>query len=129
MSLRAVEPLPTPSGVGVSAQTRLMPRIQVTPQTEAWSSVGKPEKKVDAVKLVQGKPAFTADFEKPGLLYAKVLHSPLAHARIKHIDASQARAAARCGGSADLAGYPACGLFHRRAVRSHPRPAGYFLAG
>jgi putative selenate reductase molybdopterin-binding subunit len=68
-----------------------MPRIQVAPQTEAWSSVGKPEKKVDAVKLVQGKPAFTADFEKPGLLYAKVLHSPLAHASIKRIDATQAR--------------------------------------
>ncbi len=76
------EPL-TPPSVTVSAQTRLMPRIQVTPQTEAWSSVGKPEVKVDALKLVQGKPAFAADFEKPGMLYAKVLHSPLAHARIK----------------------------------------------
>jgi putative selenate reductase molybdopterin-binding subunit len=46
---------------------------------------------VDAVKLVQGKPAFTADFERRGMLVAKVLHSPLAHARIKHIDASRAR--------------------------------------
>ena len=91
VSSGAGAPLPAPSGVGVSAQTRLMPRIQVTPQTKAWSRVGKPEKKVDAVKLVQGKPAFAADFEKPGLLYAKVLHSPLAHARIKRIDASQAR--------------------------------------
>jgi putative selenate reductase molybdopterin-binding subunit len=88
---RAGETLPVPTGVGVSAKTRLMPRIQVTPQTEAWSSVGKPEKKVDAVKLVQGKPAFAADFEKPGMLYAKVLHSPLAHARIKRIDTTQAR--------------------------------------
>ena len=85
------EPFSSPAGVGVSAQTRLMPRIQLTPQTEAWSSVGKPEKKVDAVKLVQGKPAFAADIEKPGMLYAKVLHSPMAHARIKRIDASQAR--------------------------------------
>ncbi len=68
-----------------------MPRIQSTPQTATWSAVGKPEPKVDAVKLVQGKPAFTADFEKRGLLVAKVLHSPVAHARIKRIDASQAR--------------------------------------
>jgi putative selenate reductase molybdopterin-binding subunit len=81
---------PSPA-VTVSAQTRLMPRIRVTPQTEAWSSVGKPEVKVDALKLVQGKPAFAADIEKPGLLYAKVLHSPLAHARIRRIDASRAR--------------------------------------
>ncbi|HSB90121.1 MAG TPA: hypothetical protein VLD63_08865, partial [Anaerolineales bacterium] len=43
------------------------------------SVVGKPEPKVDAIKLVQGKPAFAADFEKRGLLVAKVLHSPYAH--------------------------------------------------
>jgi putative selenate reductase molybdopterin-binding subunit len=76
---------------GVVTHTRLMPRIQVTPETETWSSVGKPEPKVDAVKLVQGKPAFTADFEKRGMLVAKVYHSPLAHARIKRIEASLAR--------------------------------------
>jgi putative selenate reductase molybdopterin-binding subunit len=69
-----------------------MPRIQVTPQTEAMTSVGKPEVKVDAVKLVQGKPAFTADLEMRGLLHAKVLHSPHAHALITRIDASRARA-------------------------------------
>ena len=71
--------------------SRVMPRIQVTPRAMSWSSVGKPEPKVDAIKLVQGKPAYTADFERRGLLVAKVLHSPLAHARIKHIDASRAR--------------------------------------
>lgn len=76
----------------VTAGTRLMPRIQVTPRTESWSSVGKPETKVDAVKLVQGKPAFTADFERRDLLYAKVLHSPVAHARIKNINVERARA-------------------------------------
>jgi len=41
---------------------------------------------------VQGKPAFTADFEMRGMLVAKVLHSPHAHALIKRIDASKARA-------------------------------------
>jgi putative selenate reductase molybdopterin-binding subunit len=84
--------LSSPVGSDLLARTRLMPRIQVTPEASVWQSVGKPEKKVDAVKLVQGKPAFTADFEKRDLLVAKVLHSPLAHARIKHIDAGQARA-------------------------------------
>ncbi len=71
---------------------RVMPKIVVAPQTEKMERVGKPEPKVDAVKLVQGKPAFTADVEMRGLLHAKVLHSPLAHARIKKIDASRARA-------------------------------------
>ncbi len=87
----AMPSLSTPVSGDLLARTRLMPRMQVAPETTTWQSVGKPEKKVDAVKLVQGKPAFTADFDKRDLLVAKVLHSPLAHARIKHIDASQAR--------------------------------------
>jgi putative selenate reductase molybdopterin-binding subunit len=86
---------PSPGEAPVSGQVltgrQVMPRIQTTPETEPWATVGKPEPKVDAVKLVQGKPAFTADFEKRGLLVAKVLHSPLAHALIKRIDVSQAR--------------------------------------
>ena len=72
--------------------SRVMPRITVAPQAESWKSVGKPEPKVDAVKLVQGKPAFTADIEARGMLYAKVLHSPVAHAWIRRIDTSQAKA-------------------------------------
>ena len=40
---------------------------------------------------MQGKPAFAADFEKRGLLHAKVLHSPHAHALIKQIDTRKAR--------------------------------------
>ena len=54
--------------------------------------VGKAVPKVDASKLVQGKPAFTADFAPTGTLVAKVLRSPVAHARIKRIDATRARA-------------------------------------
>ena len=73
-------------------QTRVAPKIITTPQVKDWQTVGKPEKKVDAVKLAQGKPAFTADIEKRGMLVAKVLHSPHAHARIKSIDTSTAKA-------------------------------------
>src|SRR5512138_2957462 len=67
------------------------PKVVVTPQTETYQTVGKPEKKVDAIKLVQGKPAFTADMDMRGMLYARVLRSPHAHARIKNIDATKAR--------------------------------------
>jgi len=73
-------------------QTRTMPALRVAPQAAGYQTVGKPEAKVDAVKLVQGKPAFTDDIEMRGLLIAKVLSSPLAHARILRIDASRARA-------------------------------------
>ena len=60
--------------------------------TESFQRVGKPDPKVDAIKLAQGKPAFTSDIELRGLLHAKILHSPYAHARIKNIDAKKARA-------------------------------------
>jgi putative selenate reductase molybdopterin-binding subunit len=60
--------------------------------TESFRRVGKPDPKVDAIKLSQGKPAFTADIELLDMLYAKVLHSPYAHARIQKIDATKARA-------------------------------------
>lgn len=79
-------------GILLETVRRVMPKMVVTPQTATMQRVGKPEPKVDAVKLVQGKPAFTADVEMRGLLHAKVLHSPVAHARIKKIDASRAQA-------------------------------------
>ncbi|MBK7451839.1 MAG: molybdopterin-dependent oxidoreductase [Anaerolineales bacterium] len=68
------------------------PKVVLTSETQTWKTVGKPEKKVDAIKLVQGKPAFTADIDMRGMLHAKVLHSPHAHALIKNIDASKALA-------------------------------------
>ncbi|MEW6028232.1 MAG: molybdopterin cofactor-binding domain-containing protein [Chloroflexota bacterium] len=83
----------SPSGDDSPQMTGVMtrPKVVVTPEKKTWQTVGKPEIKVDAVKLVQGKPAFAADLEKRGLLHAKVLHSPHAHARIKRIDARRAR--------------------------------------
>lgn len=71
---------------------KVVSKLKVTTEPEAWQQVGKPKEKVDAVKLVQGKPAFAADIDKRDMLYAKVLHSPHAHARITHIDAEKARA-------------------------------------
>lgn len=81
-----------PGGIDLRVDTRVMPQLTVTPETLSWQRVGKPEIKVDAIKLAQGKPAFTADFERRDMLVAKVLLSPVAHARIKHIDVARARA-------------------------------------
>jgi len=79
-------------GLRSTTQLKPMPTIVVAPETHPFKVVGKPEKKVDALKLAQGKPAFTDDFEMRGMLYARLLLSPHAHARIVRIDASHARA-------------------------------------
>ncbi len=56
------------------------------------SIVGKAERKVDAVKLVTGKPAYVDDIELRDMLHARLLTSPHAHAVIRDIDVSEARA-------------------------------------
>ena len=66
-----------------------MVAVHTLPETE---TIGKSEIKVDAAKLAQGKPAFTADLQLPGTLIAKVLRSPYAHAKIVRIDSSKAKA-------------------------------------
>jgi len=62
------------------------------PEMEPLRVVGKPEPKVDGVKLVTGRPVYTGDVKFEGMLYGALLTSPHAHARIKRIDASRARA-------------------------------------
>jgi putative selenate reductase molybdopterin-binding subunit len=54
-------------------------------------TVGKAERRVDAVKLATGRGTFVDDIALPGVLHARILHSPHAHARIKRIDARKAR--------------------------------------
>ncbi len=90
--LKPVQPSSSPGSPSEQfANLLTRPKVVVTPQTQKYQTVGKPEKKVDAVKLVQGKPAFTADMDMRSMLYARVLRSPHAHARIKNIDTSKAR--------------------------------------
>ena len=46
----------------------------------------------DAAMKVTGQFKYTADLEFPGMLHAKILFSPVPHARIKKIDTSRAEA-------------------------------------
>ncbi|MFQ5556741.1 MAG: molybdopterin-dependent oxidoreductase [Acidimicrobiales bacterium] len=69
-----------------------VPRVVPSRDVPEMAVVGKPEVKVDAIRLVKGNPAFTDDFDMRGLLVAKVLRSPHAHARIVGIDDSAALA-------------------------------------
>ena len=44
----------------------------------------------DAFDRVTGQAVYTRDVQLPGMLYAKILTSPYAHAKIKHMDTSEA---------------------------------------
>src|SRR6266852_1231334 len=55
-------------------------------------TIGNPTPRIDAVERVTGKATYTGDIHLPGMLYARVLRSPHAHARIRQIDVSKALA-------------------------------------
>jgi putative selenate reductase molybdopterin-binding subunit len=82
----AYEPVPT------STAGAAVPRLVPSPDVPEMHVVGKPELKVDGLKVAKGNPAFVDDIELRGMLYAKVLRSPHAHARIVDIDDSKALA-------------------------------------
>ena len=67
-----------------------VPRLIPSRDVPEMAVVGKPEVKVDAIRLAKGNPAFTDDFAERGQLEARVLRSPHAHARIVDIDDSAA---------------------------------------
>ncbi len=85
---------PEMAGGGNAVATQVQPRtdLRLESQIPETAVVGKPETKVDAVKLAKGNPAFVDDIELRGMLYAKLLTSPHAHARILDLDDSAALA-------------------------------------
>ncbi len=86
-------------------------------------SVGHNVEKVDAFKLARGEAVFTDDFKRPGMLTAKVLRSPHAHARIVSVDASRALALA---GVVDVIWHQDLkAIAHTRAGQSYPEPSPY----
>ena len=52
--------------------------------------VGRSVPRLDGVEKVTGSAVFTADLDMPRMLIAKVLRSPVPHARIRRIDTSKA---------------------------------------
>lgn len=57
-----------------------------------FTAVGKRLPNRDAILKVTGSKKYVADMKFPNMLHAKVLFSPVAHARIKRIDTSAAEA-------------------------------------
>src|SRR5262245_53608693 len=60
--------------------------------TRDVKGVGLAIPRADGAEKVTGKTEYVADMQPKGLLHAKLLRSPHAHARIKRIDTSKAKA-------------------------------------
>jgi len=60
-------------------------------QQEEYQVVGKPVERTDARVKATGKARYAGDLSVPGMLYGKILRSPLAHAKILNIDTSRAK--------------------------------------
>ncbi|HEY2268576.1 MAG TPA: xanthine dehydrogenase family protein, partial [Streptosporangiaceae bacterium] len=65
-----------------------------TAPSHPTSPVGRSVERADGPLKLSGQAEFTGDIRLPGLLYAAVLHSPLAHAKITSIDVTAAEKAA-----------------------------------
>lgn len=109
-----------PGGPRTQVRTSPLPVMTLASEHEALQQVGKPRPKVDANKLIQGKPAFADDVEMRGMLTAKVLWSPHPHAIIKSIDVSRARALP--GVHAVLTHEDLPRVAYTTAGQSHPEP-------
>lgn len=66
--------------------------FDATYQSQKFSSVGTRPQRPDGIDKVTGRARYGADFHMPGQLVGRVLRSPHAHARIKNIDTTKARA-------------------------------------
>jgi len=60
--------------------------------TNEFSVLGKSVSRKDAIEKVKGEAIYVPDIQLPGMLHAKFLRSPHAHARINSIDTSKAAA-------------------------------------
>jgi CO/xanthine dehydrogenase Mo-binding subunit len=58
---------------------------------KVFSVAGKEARRVDGIEKVTGKALYTGDLRLPGMAYAKILRSPVPHARLSTVDASKAK--------------------------------------
>src|SRR4030042_5143978 len=85
--------------------------------SEEFKVLGKSVVRKDAIEKVKGEARYIPDVQLPGMLHARFLRSPYAHARIKNIDTSRAEA---------LPGVK-CVLTYRNVPKVHPQRKFEFL--
>src|SRR5437879_13784563 len=86
-----------------------------------YAVVGTPVTREDGPEKVSGKTCYAGDLRLPGMLWGKVLRSPLPHARIVRIDT--AGASKLPGVHAVLTGRDLAGMLVGRTLRDTPLPA------
>ena len=90
--------------------------------------IGKPMKRVEDPRFIQGKGKYVANLQIPGMLHAAIVRSPHAHAKINSIDTSAALAMPGVVGvytGADLAADGVGGLpcgFNPPGIKTAPHP-------
>lgn len=60
-------------------------------EKHTYSSAGTNAPRVDGVEKVTGKAIYTSDIQLPGMAHARILRSPVAHAKLIKVDASKAK--------------------------------------
>jgi xanthine dehydrogenase YagR molybdenum-binding subunit len=80
------------AGAGLATVQRQVPADEppALPVNGELSAIGKPVPRLDARLKVTGAARYTADVALPGLLHARLLDAPHAHARIRRIDTAAA---------------------------------------
>jgi CO/xanthine dehydrogenase Mo-binding subunit len=58
---------------------------------QTYSIAGTSAHRVDGIEKVTGKAVYTSDIQLPGMAHARILRSPLAHAKLVKVDASRAK--------------------------------------
>ncbi len=96
MSERDPRRVGVPPGRMMPSEERLLPPEppggRTAPPNGAFTVIGRRNRKVDGVAKVTGRAVYTDDIALPRMLHAKLLRSVHAHARIRSIDLSAARA-------------------------------------
>src|SRR5262249_3646266 len=80
---RRPERLTQSSKQGVRTVSQALDEIKI-------GGLGASRKRVEDDRFIRGRGNYTDDITLPGMLHMEILRSPLAHARIKSIDASKA---------------------------------------
>jgi CO/xanthine dehydrogenase Mo-binding subunit/aerobic-type carbon monoxide dehydrogenase small subunit (CoxS/CutS family) len=109
-----------PGGAGACPSVGGLGAISGPPVKTVTITIGRPVRRVDAVEKVTGRARYVTDLVLPGMVHARVLRSPHAHARLTRVET--ARAGALPGVVAVLTGADLtwCDPYHGPAFRDRP---------
>ena len=109
----------SPEG-NVAHDAPLSADVATAQEDRAYDGMGASPKRLEDARLVKGSGLYVGDISRPGMLFAVIVRSSHAHARIVKIDASaatQATGFVRCLTAADV------GPMHPIPIRMGPDPA------